>query len=80
MRKDFYICEICGKKAFSEKDLRLGNWIRVQGGTCKGIEVWLEKPREKGRSFMLSIGYQERDYDFCSIECLVSALKGKNSI
>ncbi len=73
-------CEICKKKARDEKQKRAENWIRLNGGSCQGISVWLEKPRGKTKSFMHSVGWQVREYDFCSIECLVKALKAKESI
>ena len=74
------ICEICKKEAKDEKQKRIENWIRLDGGSCQGIHIWLEKPRMKNGSFMHSVGWKDREYDFCSIQCLVKALKAKESI
>ena len=77
-------CEMCKKVAKDEKQKRHENWIEVDGGLLKGIQVWLEKPRKHKKgitaSFMIHIGWQERLYHFCSIDCLVKALKGSESI
>ena len=60
--------------------LRKENWIRVQGGSATGVMVWLEKERKKGGGFTLSVGVKGRNYDFCSVGCLIDALEGKESI
>lgn len=80
MKKEYRECEICGKRGYNEKQLRRENWLEIHGDCCQGISVWLEKPRSKNGSFMITVGYEHRDYDFCSIACLAKALKGKKSI
>jgi len=84
MKKEFVECEVCKKRAFSEKQQRKENWLLLHGGSVRGISVWLDKPRKRSKnvsaSYMLSVGFRDRDYDFCSIDCLVKALKGKESI
>jgi hypothetical protein len=84
MEKKIFICEYCGNTAESEKQLRKENWLQIHGGIMRGISIWLDKPRETKKgvssSFMLTIGYQDREYHFCSIKCLVKLLKGKKSI
>ena len=84
MEKKISVCEICGKKADDERYKRKENWLRMQGGGLHGISVWLEKPRSRKKgvcdAFMLHVGYQDREYDFCSIECLCKALRGNESI
>jgi hypothetical protein len=74
------VCEICKKEAKDEKQKRAENWIRLNGGSSLGLSVWLGKPRHKNGGFMHTIGFKTGEYDFCSIECLVKALKGKESI
>ena len=74
-----YKCEVCYAVAHSEKQMRRQNWILISGGSANGISVWLEKPRKPG-SYMLRVGFKERPYHFCGIDCLVKALKGKESI
>jgi len=84
MEKKISVCEICKKVAKDDKQKRKENWLKINGGCTYGISVWLEKPRVHKRgvadSFMHTVGWQNREYDFCSIECLVKALKGKESI
>jgi hypothetical protein len=84
MNQQISVCEVCKKRAWSEKQKREENWLKMNGGILHGISVWLEKPRKhiKGTSdsYMLTVGFKEREYDFCSITCLVKALKGKESI
>jgi len=84
MKKEIYVCENCKKVANNEKQLRKENWLQINGGATCGISVWLDKPRihKKGvsDSFALTIGWQEREYHFCSIKCLVKLLEGNESI
>jgi hypothetical protein len=84
MEKTIYICENCKKVAESEKELRKENWLEIRGDITHGIKVWLDKPRKHKDgvpdSFMLTVGYKERDYHFCSIKCLVKLLEGKESV
>jgi hypothetical protein len=84
MKKEISICEICKSRAENDEQKRKENWLEIKGGTLHGVSVWLEKPRfhKKGvcDSFMLTVGWQSRDYHFCSIKCLVKALRGKHSI
>ena len=79
MEKKISFCEICGKQANDEGKKRKGNWLEIKGGAFQGISVWLEKPR-KNTNFMLTVGFKDRIYDFCSIKCLVKALEGTESI
>jgi hypothetical protein len=83
MEKKIYLCENCKKVAEDEKQLRRDNWLQIRGDATHGISVWLEKPRKHKKgvsdSFMLTIGWQNRDYHFCSIKCLVKLLKGNDS-
>jgi hypothetical protein len=83
MEKIIYLCENCGKSVNSEKELRRDNWLQIRGDSTHGIGVWLEKPRKHKDgvpdSYMLTIGWQDREYHFCSIKCLVKLLKGKES-
>lgn len=84
MEKKIYVCENCKKVAESEKELRKNNWLQINGGSTHGISVWLDKPRKHKKgiadSFMLTIGWRDREYHFCSIKCLVKLLKGNESI
>ena len=64
MKQTITICEICGKKAENEEQLRKENWIRIKGGMFKGIEIWLNKPRKKDGSYMHHVGWRDREYDF----------------
>lgn len=84
MEKKISICEICGKRAEDEKQKRKENWLQIRGDICGGISTWLEKPRIKKEgvveSFMHTVGWRSRTYDFCSIKCLVKALQSKESI
>lgn len=80
MEQKITVCEICKTEAKTEKQLRRENWIRINGGSTQGVSVWLETPRKKNHGFMLTIGYQSRVYDFCSVKCLTKALEGKESI
>lgn len=73
------VCEICGAQA-DEKQKRHENWIEFMGGSLNGISIWLEKPRMKDHGLMLCVGFQDRHYHFCSIACLTTALKSKESI
>jgi len=80
MKREYYKCEMCRKEARGEKQLRKENWLRIKGGLGSGVHVWLSKPREKNAGYMIHIGYAKKDYDFCSIDCLVKALEGKKSM
>jgi hypothetical protein len=80
MEQPYWKCDVCGAKAFTEGFKRANNWLVMRGGSLSGISVWLKKPRSKGKSYMLTVGFKERGYDFCSIACLVKALKAKESI
>jgi hypothetical protein len=84
MEKKIYVCENCKKIAENEKQLRKENWLELHGGATQGISIWLKNPRKHIKdvtdSFMLTIGWQGRDYHFCSIKCLVALLKGNESI
>ena len=84
MKKEISICEVCKRIAQNEKQKRKENWLQLSGGCLHGISVWLKKPREHKEgvcdSYMLTVGWQDRRYDFCSIKCLVKALKGTVSI
>ena len=84
MEQKISVCEICGKEATCEKQKRKENWIELNGGSLYGISIWLDKPRKHKEHvadcYMLTVGWQNRVYDFCSIKCLVKALKGKESI
>ena len=83
MEKQIFVCEKCGKIAQDQKQLRKENWLMISGGILKGIEIWLDKPRKHKEgvsdSFMIHIGWKERDYHFCSIKCLVKLLKANES-
>jgi len=85
MEKLIYLCENCKKVAQNEKELRKNNWLQMRGDSTHGISVWLDKPRKKHKegysdSFMLTVGWQSRDYHFCSVKCLVKLLEGKESV
>lgn len=84
MEKKIYVCEKCKKAAQDEKEMRKDNWLMLRGDSTHGISVWLENPRKvkKGftASYMLTVGWQGRDYHFCSIKCLVALLRGKESV
>ena len=73
-------CEMCPKVAKDNAQLRKENWLRIRGGSSTGIMVWLEKPRKVHTEYVLTVGVDGRDYDFCSTECLVKALEGQESI
>jgi hypothetical protein len=84
MEKKIYECENCKKVATSEKELRKNNWLEITGDATHGIKVWLDKPRKHKEgvsdSYMITIGWQSREYHFCSIKCLVKLLEGKESL
>lgn len=84
MEKEITECEICKKVAKDEKQKRAENWLVMYGGILHGISTWLEKPRVKKKgvanTYMHTVGWKDREYDFCSIDCLVKALKRKESI
>jgi hypothetical protein len=80
MKIESFKCELCSAKAANEKQLRKENWLRIRGGSLAGVSVWLDTPRNAGGSMMLTVGWQDKEYDFCSIDCLVKALKGTESI
>jgi hypothetical protein len=84
MEKKIYLCENCKKVAESVKELRRDNWLQINGDITHGISIWLDKPRKHKEgvsdSFMITIGWQNREYHFCSIKCLVKLLKGNESI
>jgi hypothetical protein len=84
MEKKIYVCENCKKVAESQKELRKQNWLQISGDITHGINIWLDKPRKHKEgvsdSFMITIGYQNRDYHFCSIKCLKKLLNGNESI
>jgi hypothetical protein len=80
MEQMISICEICKNEARSIEQKRAENWIEINGGSLQGIGIWLEKPRYKSGGFIHSVGYKSRKYHFCSIDCLVKALKAKQSI
>lgn len=73
-------CEMCQAVAKDEKQLRREHWLQIHGGSLSGVSVWLDKPREKDGGFMLTVGFRDRQYDFCSIDCLAKALRGTESI
>ena len=84
MEKKIYVCENCKAVAQDEKEMRKKNWLQMRGDATHGISVWLEKPRKikKGTSasYMLTVGWQSRDYHFCSVKCLTALLNGNESI
>lgn len=84
MIKTTFECEVCKKTAIDEEQKRKENWIEVRGGATYGIYVWLEEPRQRKKNvadtFMLHVGFRDRQYHFCSTECLVQALESKESI
>jgi len=73
-------CEMCSNKARGEKQLRKENWLQIEGGTCQGVEVWLDKPRHKHGCYMHHVGWEKRSYHFCSVKCLIKALESDESI
>lgn len=81
MKKEFYECEVCALRAYSEQELRRDEWLQINGGPGGGISVLLDKSRRKEpQAFCLTVGFQSRHYHFCSVKCLVRALQGKDSI
>lgn len=78
MKAEIDICEICKKEARSVEVKCRDNWVELDG--VSKIRIWLESPRVKNEGFMHTVGWQGRDYHFCSIECLIKALKQKESI
>ncbi len=66
------VCNECGKEAKDEKAKRHEEWIEL----CGRLQVWLERSRQKKvQSFMHTIGWKDGHADFCSIACLLKALK-----
>jgi len=80
MELKYYQCEICEKRVFSKEELRKENWLEMGGGMLGGIMVWLDKPRCRGGGYIHRVGLTSREYHFCSIDCLIKALKAKKSI
>ena len=84
MEKKIFVCENCKAVAQDEKEMRQKNWLQLRGGSTLGISVFLEKPRKikKGvsASYMLTVGFQSRDYHFCSTKCLTALLNGTESV
>ena len=80
MELKILVCEICNKEARTMEQKRKENWIKIDGGTHQGICVWLESPRKKGQNLMHHVGRQNREYDFCSIDCLIKALNAAELI
>lgn len=80
MENKVWHCEMCEKIATSEAQKRKEHWLELKGGILAGIEIWLDKPRKKNGGYMHHVGFRDRDYDFCSVACLIKALNSKESI
>lgn len=84
MEKKIYVCENCKAVAQDEKEMRKKNWLQLKGGSTQGVNVWLDKPRKTKKgvsdSYMITVGWQSRDYHFCSTKCLTALLNGDESI
>ena len=84
MEKKIFECDNCKAIADDEAQLREENWISIHGGIDKGIRVWLKTPRKKikgvSESYIILVGWKDREYHFCSIECLSEALNGDESV
>lgn len=79
MELKYYKCEMCCKTAVGEKKLRRNEWLEIEAGGT-GIRTWLEKPRKGNNTFIHQVGMQNREYHFCSIECLCRALRATDSM
>jgi predicted metal-binding protein len=75
-KKTVTICNVCGKESQNEEQQRHENWLQLKGQ----LNVWLERPRAKGSNYMHSVGWKDQGEDFCSLECLVTALKADVSL